>query len=941
MSPRIQKVFIFFIIAICLLAITAFYVRVPFGNWLFEKGLEAKAEWKLEEAVNYFAWSARVGNKTDEANFEKAVCYQLQGEFIKSQAQLEKLLASSIINQELKAKILNINGQNLFNQNKSDKALESHQEGIKVSRLINNKKLEAENLIGLSRVLYHTKGKFDEAKTNLEKSLKIGREINDELIIAHSLRHIGVILWWGKGELDRPLEEFYKPALKLYRKNNDRRSEAMMLSNISFIHSFKGDGFGQRKFQNESLAIREKIGDKAGMSESYRVLGNIYLAARNLRKGRDYLLRSIELAKKIGFRLSQNESETYLGAVLTNLGEYDEAVAIFKKLYEREKDNPILALSRLGGIANCYYLKGDLEKALEYHKEILEMHRKEDVTDVRSWIATYTYLGMTYVKLGNLEKAEESLNNATKMREKNKDAAIRGLPSYNIAQAELNFRKGNFQKSLKFLKEAADDELTLFASSGTNLVNSPFPEDYAWIFSLLLEKLNKEIPAKSGENNAAEELAFRFLEQRRYRSLRNFIVRSSSKNISTTQGSENEKASLAGIERLNEQLKTNNNLTLVKNLRDAYSRYENIVMKEQFSNNIQNAIKTARPVKIKTAQENLDEETALIEYIFVEEKTFALVLTKESLRSFLLPVTRSNVKNKVKILQSSLVAKKETEDWQPIAESLREGLIKPIEDAKVLEDKTRLAIVPFAFLHDLPFAVLPNKQGRFLVEDYVLFYPPSATFLQKEFKNKTAEKFYSFGINKTENLPDLKFAVEESKSVTEIFAGESKIEDKANETEFKKIAPKANHLHISTHAIAEPEMPLFSRMLLKSTQDDDGNLTVREIFELGIDAELVTIAACEGAKSFSADQEGLIEIDRIGLTEAFLHGGSKSVLASLSPASDKATKDLMTSFYTNLLEKDKATSLANAQREMLNGGIDSKFTHPKYWANFVLIGTDQ
>ena len=190
-------------------------------------------------------------------------------------------------------------------------------------------------------------------------------------------------------------------------------------------------------------------------------------------------------------------------------------------------------------------------------------------------------------------------------------------------------------------------------------------------------------------------------------------------------------------------------------------------------------------------------------------------------------------------------------------------------------------------------------------------------------------------------MPPLKFAVEESKSVAEIFSGDAKLENDADETVLKNIAQKVSHIHIATHAISEPEMPLFSRLLLSSTGKDDGNLTTREIFELGFKTDLITIAACEGARSFSTDPEGLTDVDRIGLTEAFLYAGSKSVLASLSPASDKATNDLMKVFYTNLLNKDKATSLALAQRKMLRGEGNQQFTHPKYWANFVLIGTDR
>lgn len=911
--------------AVSILAAAAFYAREPLGNRLFQKGIEAKKDWKLEKAISYFNWASRLQVNKTEADFEKAICQQLRGNFIISQNEFEKLLAESLINQKLQATILNANGVNLFSQNQPDKALESHREALKIARLIGDKKLEAESLIDLSRVLYHAKGKFDEAQNNLENALNIGRELNDELIIAAALRNIGVVLWWGKGELDRPLNDFYKPALELYRNNGDQRGEAMMISNISLIYSLKGDFYQYLKLQNESLAIREKIGDMAGLSESYRAFGTAYSSVRNLRKAREFLQKSVELSKQIGFRLAQNEAETYLAGVYAELGEYTEAIALFGQIYEREKTSPELAKNRLGSIASCYFLKGDFQKARAIYEQILATELENESKDFRTLSSIYVYLGETLMSLGENEKAREFLKKAEEIYIQNSANLVQGQIAYSVTQAEFAFYEKDFEKSLQFLKEAADDELNLFASSGTNFVTSPLSRDYDRLFSLLLEKSDNT------------ELAFRFLEQRRYRSFRNFIVQSSSKNIASTQASEGEKKALAEIERLKNRLKNGESSELRERLQKAYGDYENAALKEQFSREIQKAITTAQPSDLQKAQQNLDEKTALIEYVFAAEKVFAIVLTKENLRSFALPVSRSNLKNKTRLLQTSVFSKNESEDWQPIARSLRESLIEPLENSGVLANKNRLAIISFSFLHDLPFAVLMNDERRYLIEDYVLFFPPSAAFLQNNYQSKDVKKLLGFGINKTENLPDLKFAVEESRSAAEIFSGEARLETEATETEFKNSASKVSHLHIAAHAVAEPEMPLFSRLLLKSTETDDGNLTVREIFELGIEADLVTIAACEGAKSFSADTEGLIEIDRIGLTEAFLHAGSKSVLASLSPVSDAATTEFMKDFYTNLKEKDKAESLALTQRKM----IQNNFKHPRFWSPFILVGADR
>lgn len=920
--------FIWLFGCIATLAVAGYFSTPFIGEEFYQKGLQAKKDWRLKQAINYFSWSEKLSSDNTNARFEKALCWQIHGDFLASQREFEKLLAESDINEKLKSQILNSNGVNLFNQNLPDKALASHQESLKIARLIGDKKLEAQSLVDLSRVLYHAKGKFDEAEKHLENALKIGRELNDKLIIADALRNLGVVLWWGKGELDRPLNEFYKPALELYRQHNDKRGEAMMLSNISLIYSFKGDFYENLRLQNESLTIREKIEDQAGLSESYKSFGTAYSSVRNFRKALEYLLRSVELSKKIGFRLTQNEAETYLAGVLSELGEFDEAIKLFGQIYEREKNSPELAKNRLAAIGNCYLLKGDFAKARETFEKVLEIELKNERKDIRTLSSIYVYLGETLMRMGDFEKAREVLKKAEEINRQNADGLMRGQIGYSVTQAEFYFHQKDFEKSLRFLNEAADLELAIFASSGTNIVTNPLARDYDRLFSLLLEKLNRP------------ELAFRFLEQRRYRSFRNFIVQSNSKNISSTQTGETSKNAWAEIEKINKQLKNNDHTELKKQLRQAYSNYENAVFKEQFSNEVQKAITSVHPVELKIAQSNLDEKTALVEYVFADEKVFAIVLTKENLQSFLLSVSRANLRNKTRLLQSAILAKDESTDWQPIAESVHESLIEPLENSKVLENKNRLGIIPFGFLHDLPFAVLMSKQKHFLIEDYVLFYPPSATFLPDKFHHKDTENtevLLSFGINRTDNLPPLKFAVEESESVAEIFAGEAKLETQATETELKNTVTKVSHLHFATHAVAEPEMPLFSRLLLKSTEKDDGNLMVREIFELGIKVELVTIAACEGAKSFSADSEGLTEIDRIGLTEAFLHSGSKSVLASLSPVSDVASVEFMKDFYTNLKINDKAESLALTQRKMLK----EKFKHPRFWSPFILVGIDR
>ena len=58
MSERARQTLFFIIVGLSLLAIVTFFAPRPVADWLFQKGLEAKREWRLETAINYFAWSA-------------------------------------------------------------------------------------------------------------------------------------------------------------------------------------------------------------------------------------------------------------------------------------------------------------------------------------------------------------------------------------------------------------------------------------------------------------------------------------------------------------------------------------------------------------------------------------------------------------------------------------------------------------------------------------------------------------------------------------------------------------------------------------------------------------------------------------------------------------------------------------------------------------------
>jgi CHAT domain-containing protein len=197
------------------------------------------------------------------------------------------------------------------------------------------------------------------------------------------------------------------------------------------------------------------------------------------------------------------------------------------------------------------------------------------------------------------------------------------------------------------------------------------------------------------------------------------------------------------------------------------------------------------------------------------------------------------------------------------------------------------------------------------------------------------------------------------------------------------------YLHFATHGKANNMRSFDSALMLTKPEKLpeprvsepylDGRLTAAEVLEFWkLDAELVTLSACESGLGRKGGGDGLL-----GFAQAFLLAGSRAVCLSLWEVDDTATALLMDRFYRNLLGKreegaksmGKAAALREAKQWLrtlsadaalerlgtLTDGVvrgerqarklmqpvpqpkdaskDFKpYAHPRYWAAFILIG---
>ncbi|MEO1297778.1 MAG: CHAT domain-containing protein, partial [Cyanobacteria bacterium J06636_16] len=119
----------------------------------------------------------------------------------------------------------------------------------------------------------------------------------------------------------------------------------------------------------------------------------------------------------------------------------------------------------------------------------------------------------------------------------------------------------------------------------------------------------------------------------------------------------------------------------------------------------------------------------------------------------------------------------------------------------------------------------------------------------------------------------------------------------------------------------------------RSSGREDGLLTALEAASLNLfGTQLVVLSACETGLGDIANGEGVY-----GLRRSFAIAGAATQLMSLWLVSDDGTQVLMARYYEKLMAgMGRSEALRATQLEMLKE--QGQYSHPYYWASFILAG---
>jgi CHAT domain-containing protein len=614
---------------------------------------------------------------------------------------------------------------------------------------------------------------------------------------------------------------------------------------------------------------------------------------------------------------------------LSGLGENKEALALAAEELRR---------------VSAYHLAGHLYELLQVRAGVYErMGQWDQAVSDYSQSAQYArqlshwrgltqvdgFLAKAYIHQGKLQPALAAVNEAIAANENIPDE-LYFVPRNLGIKAEIMARLGDIKASNELYEKSADLLDALLSKVPTPTVERQLLNDlsivYAGYFVSLIDQ-------------GRTEDAFQAIERARGR------VEAQGLSHHEVILPHEPDAAEQNLTKLNIQLLNTDDAATRGHILEAIYSAEQQLGAEPLSNDPPPA-----PVALGILQHELSGSELLVEYVLDDPNSYALAVTRTSVHRYTLP-PRDLLEQEATQYRSIL---KQQKTDPSLGQRLYDGLLGGIPE---LKDKRELTVVPDGKLHLLPFSALVNS-GQYLLTSHLVTVAPSGTvlnLLRHRSDQVNRDNFPYVGVaawtlkappttllakvHRAISGPERSqlVALPESRTEVETIAADLPkpstvlLGDRATETNFKQL-PLSQYkvIHLALHGYVDPEIPDRSALVFapENSGQNDGLLQVREIRNLPLNADLVTLSACDTGIG-PVGEEGVENI-----VNAFIDAGAHSVVSTLWEVEDHATAELMANFYSNLgRQEGKAEALRQAQLAMLKSG-----SPPYYWAGFELDG---
>jgi CHAT domain-containing protein len=847
--------------------------------------------------------------------------------------------------------------------NQYPQALEFFQQALAIQRELSDRIKQAETLNNIA-VIYREQAQYSKAVESLEQALALYIEVGNlpasesELYTALAgqvtvfSNIAGVYNNLGQYAKAR---DFYQAALNTYQKLNqwliahqkassDKPGEAKTLNNIGDVYQNLGDYAKSIAFYQQALDIFRAIGDKAGQRTSLNNIAVAYGKQNQYAKAVEFFNQALAITKEIGDKAGETAILNNLAAAYRNQSQYPQAIASYQQALALAKEISDRAGQgiTLTGLGAVYFKQNQYAKALEFYQPALAI--AQEVSDKEGEATILSNIGVVLEQQQRPEIAiifyKQSVNVRETIRQDIRSLSREQQESYTQTVANTYRSLANLLLSQGRILEAQQVLELLKVQEIRNFTREARAEEQTVEIALNLSE--KRIIEKYGTLIAFGKQVYDCVQKQ-----------------------------CAQFSQLNDQLDVltreyNQTVeTLVQEVRTRIARDPNIL----------------DPTKLAKVKEIVEAKpgTVLI-YPFVQYDKISLLWASTGgvFKSIEVPVGQRQLGETV--LKFRQLLQDPTSDIAQVnltGKQLYDWLIKPIESELKSNNIKNLVFSLDRVTRYIPMSALFDGE-TYMVENYHVSTVLSADLTMMSDRlppgtEKTTVLALGLsdavaGFKPLPNVPaELDAIVRKQPSDTKgIYPGVEFLNQAFDFRALRDNLVGRKILHIATHGQFVPGRPEESFIVLGTGE----HLTIPQIKTLQYlgNIHLVVLSACETALG-GPDSDG-IEIS--GISSYFLNGGAKAVMASLWLVNDRTTSQLMENFYSHLAQGTatapiaKAEALRQAQLRLLRGSgstsgktesrssiqaearqiaqatsrqnAASGFSHPYYWAPFVLIG---
>lgn len=343
----------------------------------------------------------------------------------------------------------------------------------------------------------------------------------------------------------------------------------------------------------------------------------------------------------------------------------------------------------------------------------------------------------------------------------------------------------------------------------------------------------------------------------------------------------------------------------------------------------------ATPLEPASIQKRLAPRETLIEYFAAGDELMAFVVSRDDVRVVRRLATLSDVTAlaTAALFQMRRATRVGGRDPGPPLSGAQQALgalyraiLAPL--AAHIDGSESIVVVPHGALHGVPFhALYDERRGEYLIDRHCVRTAPSATLAHARSRGATRDGHALVVGVSDANAPHI---ADEARAVGSCW-DDAEILGNAEATADRVLAAArgANVIHLACHGRFSESMPNASGLRLA-----DRWVSIREITDLALRADLVVLAGCETGRAAVEPGD-----ETVGLPRAFIAAGASAVVMSLWPVRDDAALRFMTALHRRLADASEVESIASAVRETMRS-VRASDPHPACWGAFGLVGGD-